>query len=31
MSERGYNRIWDCGNKKWLWSDDPPTKDGWAF
>jgi hypothetical protein len=19
MSERGYNRIWDCGNKKWLW------------
>ena len=20
MKDRGYNRIWDCGNKKWVWS-----------
>jgi hypothetical protein len=19
MKERGFNRIWDCGNKKWVW------------
>lgn len=19
MFERGFNRIWDCGNKKWVW------------
>jgi hypothetical protein len=23
MSERGFDRLWDCGNKKWVWNPNP--------